>query len=119
MRYSFRVAAITIWRSGDFFTGVAIVLNYCNRETKDEIYSSKVQFFLRNGIPYLWIKEGDMHNMVLIFHYYFIWVANKGDLQSLKYMSNEVNFNYRNGVSVKFIKKSLKYLNNIIKLSHR
>lgn len=34
-----------------------------SKDSNDEIHSSKVQFFLRNGIPYLWIKGGDMHNM--------------------------------------------------------
>ncbi|KMZ74465.1 hypothetical protein ZOSMA_128G00210 [Zostera marina] len=57
------VGFITIKPDAKSATNVDAGIDVKDRETKDEIYSSKVQFFLRNGIPYLWIKEGDMHNM--------------------------------------------------------
>ncbi|CAL9134923.1 unnamed protein product [Musa textilis] len=31
--------------------------------SKDDIYSSKVHYMIMQGKPYLWVQEGDMHNM--------------------------------------------------------
>ncbi|XP_020081164.1 uncharacterized protein LOC109704789 [Ananas comosus] len=31
--------------------------------SKDEIYTSKVHYAFHKGRPYLWIGEGDLHNM--------------------------------------------------------
>nr|XP_010920616.1 uncharacterized protein LOC105044429 [Elaeis guineensis] len=34
--------------------------------SKDDIYSSKVHYMLKKGKPYIWIREGDLHNMNII-----------------------------------------------------
>lgn len=31
--------------------------------SKDDIYSSKVHYMFKRGKPYIWIQEGDLHNM--------------------------------------------------------
>ncbi|XP_024983219.1 uncharacterized protein LOC112519361 isoform X3 [Cynara cardunculus var. scolymus] len=32
--------------------------------SKEEIYSSKVKYFVKKGRPYIWVPEGDLHNVV-------------------------------------------------------
>lgn len=39
-----------------------LVVDCCN--SKDDIYSSKVHYMIMRGKPYLWVQEGDVHNMV-------------------------------------------------------
>lgn len=31
--------------------------------SKEEIYSSKVKYFVKKGRPYIWVPEGDLHNV--------------------------------------------------------
>ncbi|RWW34540.1 hypothetical protein BHE74_00008496 [Ensete ventricosum] len=38
-----------------------LVVDCCN--SKNDIYSSKVHYMIMRGKPYLWVQEGDMHNM--------------------------------------------------------
>ncbi|KAG1339210.1 hypothetical protein COCNU_04G015160 [Cocos nucifera] len=34
--------------------------------SKDDIYSSKIHYMFKKGKPYIWIREGDLHNMNVI-----------------------------------------------------
>ncbi|XP_078445495.1 uncharacterized protein LOC144714598 [Wolffia australiana] len=34
-----------------------------SKGSKDDVYSSKVKYILKRGNPYLWVPEGDMHNV--------------------------------------------------------
>ncbi|XP_008784522.2 uncharacterized protein LOC103703450 isoform X1 [Phoenix dactylifera] len=34
--------------------------------SKDDIYSSKIHYMFKKGRPYIWIQEGDLHNMNII-----------------------------------------------------
>ena len=36
--------------------------------SKEEIYSSKVKYFVKKGTPYIWIPEHDLHNVVWYYN---------------------------------------------------
>lgn len=44
--------------------------------SKEEIYSSRVKYFVKKGRPYLWVPEKELHNVV---KFLFLGVGIAGD----------------------------------------
>lgn len=42
--------------------------------SKEEIYTSKVKYFVKKGRPYIWVPEKDLHNVVGSFFLWFFHV---------------------------------------------
>jgi hypothetical protein len=54
--------------------GFLLLFIWCVHVSKGGIYSSKVEYILKKGKPYLWVNEKDMHNVVMFS--LRLWVCN-------------------------------------------